>query len=196
MTPSPRSNLWAGIAAATVGALVGATLWAVLVTVTDYKIGYAAIGVGALAGFLAGRFGGGDPRLPYLAAVIGVIGCVIGDLFGDAHAVSVALGEEGISASSFEVLRKMVEHPDFGWEIYRTGFAGMDLLFYAFAGYAGLRLAAQHGAAATAPAVLTDPAAGPAPWATPETTPETAAAPTDETAAATAVEPTPEPVRD
>jgi len=35
--------------------LAGAVLWAVLVSVTNYKIGYAAVGVGALVGLAAGR---------------------------------------------------------------------------------------------------------------------------------------------
>jgi len=156
--PSQSKKLSTGILAALVGAVTGAGLWAALVTVSDYKVGYAAVGVGALAGFLAGRFGGADPRLPFIAAAIGLVGCLLGDLITDAHAVSVALSSQGLSISGFEVLRKMLENPSDGWDIYTTGFAGMDVAFYAFAAVAAFRLAEKHGALA-APAAVALPEA-------------------------------------
>src|SRR5690242_12775647 len=89
--PIPQAGLLPGIGGAVAGAVLGAVAWAVLVSVSGYKIGFAAIGVGALAGFLAGRFGGGSPQLPWIAAVIGLAGCLLGDLLADAHQVSVAV---------------------------------------------------------------------------------------------------------
>jgi hypothetical protein len=160
--PSQSKKLSTGILAALVGAVTGAGLWAALVTVSDYKVGYAAVGVGALAGFLAGRFGGADPRLPFIAAAIGLVGCLLGDLIADAHAVSVALGSEGISASGFEVLRKMFENPSFGWDVYQAGFKGLDVAFYAFAALAAFRLATKHGALASTGAVAAPPVTEPA----------------------------------
>src|SRR5690348_6549129 len=90
-TTGPRNDLLPGIGGAAAGALLGAAAWAVIVSVTDYKIGFAAVGVGALTGFLAGRFGGAAPQLPWIAAVIGLVGCLLGDLLSDAHQVSVAV---------------------------------------------------------------------------------------------------------
>ena len=145
--PAAKSNLAAGLVAALVGALLGAVAWAVIVSVTDYKIGFAAVGVGALAGFLAGRAGGAHPSLPVAAAVIGLVGCVVGDLLIDAHAVAKAAESvTGSGVSMFRVLKEMALHPsDTGWPIYKTGFEAMDALFYAFAAFAGFRLATQHG---------------------------------------------------
>lgn len=159
---APRNDLLAGIAAAAVGALVGAALWALLVSVTSYKIGFAAVGVGALTGLLAGRSGAGAPQLPVVAAVIGLVGCVLGDLLADAHQVARAVGQDGGSVSMLTVFKDMVTDPGLGWDVYRTGFAGLDLLFYALAAQAAFRLAHHHPQAR--PAV--EPA-GPAPWDAP-----------------------------
>jgi hypothetical protein len=146
MTSPARPNLLRGIGAATVGALIGAVLWAVLTSVTNYKIGYAAVGVGALAGFLGGRFGGGSPEVPVFAAVIGLVGCVFGDILTDAHIAADEITKAGGSADIFKVLKAMFQHPsDFGWPLYKAGFDAIDVLFYAFAGFAAFRLAQQHG---------------------------------------------------
>ncbi|MGB8652532.1 MAG: hypothetical protein WCD35_17930 [Mycobacteriales bacterium] len=182
VTGAPKSSMAAGVAAACVGALVGAALWAVLVSVSDYKIGYAAVGVGALAGLLAGRAGGNAPNLPVVAAAIGLVGCVIGDLLTDAHAVSAAVHTLGGSVSMFEVLRKMAEDPaGFGWDVYKEGFAPLDLVFYAFAAVAAFRLATRHGA--PAPQQLRT---WPAPTGTPVAQPTTPSVSTEPTPAPTA----------
>jgi hypothetical protein len=156
-TPA-RHDLFAGTVAALVGAVVGAAAWALLVSVTDYKIGFAAIGVGALTGYLAGRSGGASPALPVVAAVIALVGCVLGDLLADAHQVSLAVKEEGGSISMLSVFKDMVLHPSLGWEVYKAGFAALDLLFYAIAAQAAFRLAQQPE-----PTPLPDPEPDPTP---------------------------------
>jgi hypothetical protein len=149
--PAPAPNdLLPGIAGAVAGAVLGAAAWAVLVSVTDYKIGFAAIGVGALTGFLAGRFGGASPALPWVAAGIGLVGCLLGDLLADAHVLSAEISKAEGSVSMLRVFREMVSHPDFGWEVYKAGFAGLDLLFYALAARAAWQLASAHRAQAPA----------------------------------------------
>src|SRR5437764_4632074 len=99
MTRASSPNLTAGVLGAVVGALLGACAWALLVSVTNVKIGYAAVGVGALTGLLAGRLGGGAPQLPGISAAVGLIGCVIGDLLSDAHQVAKEVGDHGQSVS-------------------------------------------------------------------------------------------------
>jgi len=158
-TATTRNDLVAGTVAALVGAVLGAAAWAFLVSVTDYKIGFAAVGVGALTGYLAGRSGGGSPRLPVVAAVIGLLGCILGDLLADAHQVSLAVAEEGGSVSMLTVFKDMVLHPDVGWEIYQAGFAALDVLFYAFAAQAAYQLAK--------PRLQPVPADATEPWAEP-----------------------------
>jgi hypothetical protein len=173
-----RPNLTAGVLGAVVGALVGACAWALLVSVTNVKIGYAAVGVGALTGLLAGRLGGGAPQLPVISAVVGLVGCVIGDVLSDAHQVAKVVGDHGQSVSTFTVLKTMVQHPsEFGWPVYKAGFGFLDVVFYAFAALAAFRLATAHGLAhqqqppaATPWAPPTAPAADQAPPA-PESQP-------------------------
>jgi hypothetical protein len=158
MTLPSQPNLTSGILGAVVGALLGAAAWATLTVVTNFKIGYAAVGVGALTGFLAGRMGGGAPQLPPIAAGIGLLGCVFGDVLTDAHAVADASG-----ASLWRVVKLMLQHPsDVGWPIYKAGFGFLDVVFYGFAAYAAFQLATQHGllhrqAAAPPPAPVWQP---------------------------------------
>jgi hypothetical protein len=157
---APRNDLLPGIGGAVAGAVLGAAAWAVLVSVTNYKIGFAAIGVGALTGFLAGRFGGASPQLPWIAAGIGLVGCLLGDLLADAHVLSVAISEEEGSVSMLRVFREMVTHPDFGWEVYKAGFGALDVLFYGLAARAAWQLASAHqvpAAAAPLPPASYDP---------------------------------------
>jgi hypothetical protein len=162
--PSTRPNLTAGVLGAVVGALLGAVAWALLVSVTNYKIGYAAVGVGALTGFLAGRLGGGAPQLPVISAVVGLVGCVVGDLLSDAHQVAKEVSDHAQSVSTFKVLKTMLEHPsDFGWPVYKAGFGFLDVVFYGFAALAAFRLATAHGLAHQQPAATT--------WAPPTTPP-------------------------
>jgi len=137
--PATRPNLTAGVLAAIAGALVGAVAWAVLVFVTDYKIGFAAVGVGALAGYLAGRVGGGAPQLPVIAAVIGLLGCVAGDVFIASHALAEVSG-----LSSFTLL---TSHTRIVWEVYKEEFDVLTLVFYGIAASAAFRLAKAHGLA-------------------------------------------------
>lgn len=136
-TAAPNDNLVAGIVAAVLGALAGAVLWAVVVSVTDYKIGFAAVGVGALTGLLAGRAGGGHPRLPAIAAAIGLLGCVAGDFLIDAHLVATANGVSSVSV--------ITEHTSFLWSAYKYDFDVLTGAFYLFAGVAAFRLATQLG---------------------------------------------------
>lgn len=143
---APTGSLLAGSLAALGGALAGAVLWAVFSTTTDFKIGWIAIGVGAAAGFLGGKAGGAHPRLPFVAAAIGLLGCVVGDLLIDAHALSAALQKvEGVHVSSFRILRDMASDPSgTGWPVYKAGFGALDVLFYGLAASAAFRLATAH----------------------------------------------------
>jgi hypothetical protein len=186
-TAAPKSHLTAGIVAALVGALLGAVAWAVVASLTNYKIGFAAVGVGALAGLLAGRTGGGHPALPPAAAMIGVLACLVGDLLIDAHDLSEALKQLGSDVSMLTVLKEAVKDPaGFGWELYKEGFQALDVLFYGIAAVVAFRLAEQHGSPAAsapgfAPATPSDappvPASDAPTWAPPATDAVPGAAP-------------------
>ncbi|MFZ3472374.1 hypothetical protein ACODT3_14500 [Streptomyces sp. 4.24] len=58
----------------------------------EREIGYAAVGVGALVGFAAGKLGGRNPVLPVVGAVFAVVSVFLGELFFYALALSGAAG--------------------------------------------------------------------------------------------------------
>lgn len=57
-------------------------VWALIVEVTDYEIGYAAVGVGLLAGFVAALAVRGPVGevLPFVVAAIAAVGVLFGKL--------------------------------------------------------------------------------------------------------------------
>lgn len=158
-TPVSKSSLVAGIVAATAGALAGAVIWAVIASVTNYKIVYAAVGVGALAGFLGGKVSGGSAQLAPIAAGIGIAGCFLGDLMISTHELA-----QYTKVGSFEVFTK---HLDTVWAVYKYEFDFLSAIFYLFAGVAAYRLAQSHAVQAQQAA---DPAAPT--WAPPTVPPE------------------------
>ncbi|MDX6273159.1 MAG: hypothetical protein QOJ92_369 [Frankiales bacterium] len=142
MNSSARTGLGRGIGYGLVAALVGAAAWAVLTVVTDYKIGIVAVAIGFLVGLAMQRSNSTDPRLPIAGAVLALLGCFLGDVFTDAHALASVLSDHGVSTSTMEVLRKMIEDPRLFWDVYKAGFAGLDVAFYAIAAYEGFKFAA------------------------------------------------------
>jgi hypothetical protein len=136
------TGLGRGIGFGLGAALVGAAAWAILTVVTDYKIGLVAVAIGFLVGLAMQRSGSTDPRLPYAGAVIALIGCFLGDVFTDAHALASVVNDNGGNTSTTEVLRKMLEDPRLFWDVYKAGFAGLDIAFYAISAYEGFKFAA------------------------------------------------------
>lgn len=125
-----------GMGLAVLAAVAGAVVWAMLTVATDYKIGFAAVGIGLLVGKAVELKGGGDPRLPVPAAVVALLGCLLGDLLTDAHFLSVA-----VHVPLGELLRKLVTAPSVAVDLFREGFEAFDLVFYAIAAYEGFRFA-------------------------------------------------------
>src|SRR4051812_41890305 len=125
-----RGNAGTGLAAAFGATIVGALLWSILTVTTDYKIGFAAIGIGLLVGKAVEHVGGGDARLPVPAALIALLGCVMGDLFTDIHFLARAA-----DLSDGHVARLVLSSPSDAWHLYKAGFEAMDLVFYAIAAY-------------------------------------------------------------
>ncbi|WP_406496695.1 hypothetical protein OG936_21435 [Streptomyces sp. NBC_00846] len=83
-----RNNIGLGLAAAVVAALVAAGIYGAIVGATKHEIGYAAVGVGAVVGFAAGKAGGRNPALPAISAVLALIGVYFGQLLGEAIIIS------------------------------------------------------------------------------------------------------------
>lgn len=69
------------VAVGAVTASVAGALWAALVTVTGYEIGYVAVGIGAVVGFAVLRVAGaGATKVAGAAAALAVVGLLVGKL--------------------------------------------------------------------------------------------------------------------
>ncbi|MFF2410191.1 hypothetical protein [Streptomyces sp. NPDC058092] len=90
--PAPaRNNIGLGLAAAVVATLVAAGIYGGILGATKHEISYAAVGVGAIVGFAAGKVGGRNPALPAISAVLALIGVYFGQLLGEAIFISKQL---------------------------------------------------------------------------------------------------------
>ncbi len=126
-----NQNLSMGFVGGLVAALIGASVWAVITALTNYQIGFMAIGVGFLVGYAIRRMGQGvDPIFGYFGAGLSFLGCVLGNLLTTCVIVSqqdgVALGEvlAGLNLSV-------------AIDIMKFTFSPIDLLFYGLALYYG-----------------------------------------------------------
>jgi len=130
-----EQNLVKGLLLSSLGALIGAVLWAVVSFVTNYQIGYMAIAVGALTGY-AMRMGGKgvDPIFGYSAAALAFLGCLMGNIFTTAAFIAKEL-----KSDIFTGIGKIFE---IGLDkVLAESFSGMNLLFYGFAIYEGYKFA-------------------------------------------------------
>lgn len=128
-----EQNLGLGIIGGAVGGLVGAVVWAAVTYLTEYQIGWLALGVGFLVGLGVRYLGRG------IDTIFGIVGGVIA-------LVSVALGNfltiQGYAAkyygvSFLEVLR-MFDY-SYTFDVMRDTFSPIDVLFYGLAIYYGYR---------------------------------------------------------
>ncbi len=74
------SSLLFALAGGCVGAVVGGILWGLIVIVTDYEIGYMAVGIGFLSGYGVVLFSSGKRGLPLqvIAVASSILGIAIG----------------------------------------------------------------------------------------------------------------------
>ncbi|GGV84573.1 hypothetical protein GCM10015535_29630 [Streptomyces gelaticus] len=83
--PAPaRNNIGLGLVAAVVAAVVAAGIYGAIIGATKHEIGYAAVGVGFVVGFAAGKLGGRNPVLPVVSAVLSLVAVYFGQLLGEA----------------------------------------------------------------------------------------------------------------
>ncbi len=114
-------------------AFVGAILWATLVAATNVKIGFAAVGVGFLVGWAMRRAGHGrTPVFGYIAAVLSLLGCVVGDVLTDCVSVAQQHGQPAL-----DVIGHLT--PSIAVDRLQAGFQPLDALFYFLAVSAGYR---------------------------------------------------------
>ncbi|MET9373086.1 hypothetical protein ACFYV5_16835 [Streptomyces sp. NPDC003035] len=137
--PAPsRDNVGLGLVAALVAALVAGGVYGAIAGAVEREIGWAAIGVGFLVGFAAGKVGGGNPALPVVSAVLS-LGAVYG---GQLVAIAIIGGKE-LNVPATEMF---FEHFDLLTQAWSEGKDFMTFLFFAlaaFAAFSGSKKAAQ-----------------------------------------------------
>ncbi|UKJ08662.1 hypothetical protein [Solitalea lacus] len=128
-----EQNLFGGIMGCVVAAFVGAIIWAAITVLTNYQIGYMAVGVGFLIGYANRVVGRGiDVIFGIIGAVFALIGCLMGNFFS---AVAVFANQENVSYIQILVNTNMSIIVD----VLTETFGVIDLLFYAIAVYQGYR---------------------------------------------------------
>ncbi|MZD10609.1 hypothetical protein GTW43_36865 [Streptomyces sp. SID5785] len=107
--PAGRSgNVALAAVAAVVAALVLAWAYGAIMKATEHEIGYAAVAVGLVIGFAAGKIGGRNQALPIVCAVLAVGAVYLGQLTGYAMALSEYTNTSFVEAFSdhFEIITK------------------------------------------------------------------------------------------
>jgi len=122
--------LAAGIAAA----LVGAVVWAVVTVLTNYQIGWMAVGIGFLVGWGVRAAGKGVTKTyGYLGAVLSLLGCLLGNVLSIYGFVANEL-----HISIFATINLIPIDGIF--EVVKENFSIIDLLFYGIALSQGYKL--------------------------------------------------------
>lgn len=135
--PETESNLLMGLIGGGVAMLVGAIVWGVVTYLTEYQIGWMAIGVGFLVGIAVKFFGRGKTAIFGISsAVLALIGCVLGNLIFYSGFIA---REEGVPF--FEVFFFFLFTPAALIEIFTVAFDFMDILFYGLAAWVGFSTA-------------------------------------------------------
>ncbi len=130
-----EQNLLVGTLAGFVASLTGAGVWALVTVVTEYQIGWMAVGIGVLVGFsirLAGK--GIDQTFGIAGAALALIGCVVGNVLTMTYFIAA---NEGMSF--MDILVQL----DFAitYELLASTFEIIDVLFYGMAVYFGYKYA-------------------------------------------------------
>ena len=127
-------NLSMGILAGIVAAVLGAVAWAIVTALTNYQIGWMAVGVGFLVGFSIRQFGKGfDSIFGISGAVLSLVGCLLGNLL----TVCIVISRQE-SVPFVDLLTRL--NPAIAIELMKVTFSPIDLLFYGIAVYEGYKL--------------------------------------------------------
>ena len=130
-----EQNLVMGTLAGLVASVAGAGAWAAITIMTEYQIGFMAIGIGLLVGFAVQLTGKGmSQSFGVVAAVMSLLGCALGNVLTVTY--FVAAGEE---MAFMDVLGQLNATIVVG--MLGATYEAMDVLFYALAGYFGYKYA-------------------------------------------------------
>jgi len=128
-----NQNLSLAVLGGAVAALVGAAVWAGVTVATNWQIGFMAIGIGFLVGYVVRRTGQGvDQSFGIVGAVLSLAGCVIGN-----YLTVCAQIADFESVEFFDVL--MAVDIQMAIDLMIKSFDFMDLMFYGLAAYYGYK---------------------------------------------------------
>ncbi len=129
-----RQHLPLGIVAGLTGALVGAGIWVGITVVTNFQIGWMAVGVGFLVGIMVRVGGRGiDPVFGVAGAALALLGCAIGNFLSGCWFLAGETADAGFA----DILLSMT--PGLALEIAKAMFSPVDLIFYGIALFEGYR---------------------------------------------------------
>ncbi|MEV0638847.1 hypothetical protein AB0I77_28670 [Streptomyces sp. NPDC050619] len=132
-----RGNITLGLVVAVVVALITAGIYGAIIGATEREIGYAAIGVGFLIGFAAGKLGGANPVVPVVSAVLSLGAVYLGQLLGVAM---ITADLAGMSLST--VLSEHFDVVTAGWNESTDAMTFLFFAIGAFAAFSGAKKAA------------------------------------------------------
>jgi hypothetical protein len=128
-----NQNLSFGIIGGAIAAVIGATIWAMITAVTNFQIGWMAVGVGFLVGFAVRICGKGmDMIFGIMGGGLSLLGCLAGNLFTVCIVVS-----RHQNIPLLDLLSRL--NPEITVRLMTATFSPMDLLFYGIAVYEGYK---------------------------------------------------------
>ncbi|MFJ4871026.1 hypothetical protein [Streptomyces sp. NPDC088757] len=137
--PAPvRDNVGLGLLAAFVTALVAAAAYGGIAGAVEREIGWAAVGVGFVVGFAAGKVGGTNPALPVAGAVFSLGAVYLGELV-----LLAIIGGKELNVPATELF---LDHFDVITATWKENLDPLTFLFFglaAFAAFSGAKKAAR-----------------------------------------------------
>lgn len=131
-----KQNLPFAIASGLIASVIAAFIWAIITYITNYQIGFMAIGVGFLVGYAVNFFGKGMTTIfGIVGAFFSLFGCLLGNLL-----MTIIAASRLEDSSTSLVLTALLTSPGIILEVMKETFSPIDLLFYAIAIYQGYRI--------------------------------------------------------
>ena len=128
-----NQNLVMGVIGGAGAALIGACVWAAVTVLTNFQIGWMAVGVGFLVGYAVRIFGKGLSNIyGFAGAALALFGCLAGNLLSVCAVISK---QEAIPL--IDLLSRLNYLIIF--DLMKATFSPIDLLFYGIAVYEGYR---------------------------------------------------------
>ncbi|MGW7415566.1 hypothetical protein [Streptomyces sp. NPDC054863] len=121
--PARRGNVGLGLLAGFVVALVAAGVYGAIMGAVEAEVGYAAVGVGLLIGFVAGKVGGFNPAIAVVSALLALVAVYAGQILGYAIFIS-----KEAPIGVMEILTQHFGELNTGW---KTELDFMSFVFFA-----------------------------------------------------------------